>query len=342
MAVAKDTPTAVVEGADDIFRVGRVTEIVAPVEDATLSQQVTDAGIGIEDFRAALARDVTRSKLADAVLAQYLAPAPQRDVAEILLAADIDPSTGAPSGKESEAGAVRIRHILYSPGDDAQAAASLPPDDAVWKDAEAAANATYQKLQANPGLFAEIAKAESDDPGSASRGGTYWFDKNDGLLQPFADAIFKEGLEPGQLLAPVKTTAGWHVIQILHFAPDAAWAAKLKTDLDAGTLTFADAARDNSDSPEAERGGNIGWVGRGQLDETREAAIFAAPIGKVSNPLTVPEVGIYLFLVKGEETREPDAEQRATIENTAFPTWYAKEKAGFQVTRDDTVAGVTS
>ena len=45
LAAAKDAPTAVVEGADGSFRIGRVTEIVAPVEDATLAGQIADAGI---------------------------------------------------------------------------------------------------------------------------------------------------------------------------------------------------------------------------------------------------------------------------------------------------------
>ncbi len=339
MAVAQDTPTDVVEGADGVFRIGRVTEIVAPVVDATLASQVTDSGINLDGFRAALERDVTHTKLAAAILAQYTAPGPQRQVAEIFLSADYDPSTGTLTGKESQDGAVKIRHILYAPSGDAGAAASLAPDDAAWKAAEDKANATYQKLKANPSLFSEIAMAESDDPGSASRGGTYWFTPDDALLQPFFDAIFQPGLQPGQLLAPVKTTAGWHVIQILHFAPDADWAAKLKTDIDAGTLTFADAARGNSDKPEGAKGGDLGWVGKGQLDEAREAAIFAAPIGKVSDPLTVPGQGIYLFLVNKEETRAPDAAQQRTLETSAFPIWYSQQKAGFEITRDSTITG---
>ena len=43
----------------------------------------TDAGIDLADFRAALRRDVLRTKLSDAVLAGYLAAGPQREVSEI-------------------------------------------------------------------------------------------------------------------------------------------------------------------------------------------------------------------------------------------------------------------
>ena len=338
-AVALNGVTDVIEGADGTYRIGRVTDIVASVVDATLADQVKAAGISMDDFRATLRRDVTRTKLSDAITAPYLVAGPQRQVSEIKLAADIDPNTGVPTGKESEAGAVKIRHILYSPNGDAQAAASLAPDDAAWKTAEDAANATYQKLLVNPGLFPAIAKSDSNDPGSASRGGTYWFTKNDGLMQPFADAIFKDGLKPGQLLAPVKTSAGWHVIQFLHPAPDSAWAAKLKADIDSGTTSFADAARANSDSDDAAAGGDMGWVTKGILPSEVEKAIFAAPIGKVSDPVTIAGDGLYLFLVNQEETRTPDANQTATLKATVFPDWYSTQKAGFDITRDPAITG---
>jgi parvulin-like peptidyl-prolyl isomerase len=342
IAAAKDTPTDVIEGSDGTYRIGRVTEIAAPVVDATLADQVKAAGISMDDFRAALRRDVTRTKLSEAITAPYLVAGPQRQVAEIKLGADIDPGTGTPTGKESEAGAVKIRHILYAPNGDVQAAASLAPDDAAWKTAEAAANATYQKLLANPDLFPAIAKSDSNDPGSASRGGTYWFTKNDGLLQPFADAIFKDGLQPGQLLAPVKTTAGWHVIQFLHPAPDADWAAKLKTAIDSGTTSFADAARNNSDGSGAANGGDLGWVAKGLQPADVEKAIFAAPIGKASDPVTVAGDGTYLFLVNKEEARTPDASQTATLKSTVFPNWYSTEKAGFDITRDSSITGTAT
>src|SRR5262249_49889358 len=161
---------------------------------------------------------------------------------EIHLGVDVDPNTGSPSGKESQKGAVKVRHILYAPGGDPSAAASLAPDDPAWKAAEDKAQATYEKLKANPEPFGSIVKTDSDDPGSKDAGGSYWFTADDTLLPQFHDAIFKPGLQPGQLLAPVKTSAGWHVIQIEHFAPDSEWAAQLKQKLDAGTLTFADAA----------------------------------------------------------------------------------------------------
>lgn len=330
----QDAPTEVIEGEDGVFRVGRVTEIVDPVVDATLAAQVEAEGIKLEDFRAALRRDVTRTKLSDAILAQYLAPGPQRQVAEIFM------QTGT---SESLEGAIKTRHILYSPNGDPSTAGEVPQDDQAWKDAEAKARATYDKVKANPSLFDSIARAESNEDAAATTGGKLpYFAPEDAIDEAFADAIFAPGLEPGQLLEPVKSAFGWHVIQVMHGPTDLQWAEKLRDDVNASKLTFADAARDNSDSAEAEQGGDIGWIGKGQVVEQKEQAIFAAPVGKVSDPLVIPDEGTYLFLVSKEETREPDAEQKAVLESSAFPIWYSKQKAGFDITRDPSIAATTS
>ena len=122
----------------------------------------------------------------------------------------------------------------------------------------------------------------------------------------------------------------------MHYPTDAEWADKLKTDIDAGTLSFADAARDNSDNAEAAEGGDIGWIGKGQLDEAKEAAIFAAPDRQGQRPAhVVPDEGIYLFLVDKEETREPDAEQRRPSRAPRSRSGTRKQKAAFDITRDD-------
>jgi parvulin-like peptidyl-prolyl isomerase len=334
LAAAKDTPTGVVEGEDGSFRIGRVTEIVAPVEDATLAAQVSDAGINLDDFRAALGRDVTRSKLSDAILAGRLAAGPQRDVSEIFMQA---------GSSETGPSAIRVRHILYSPNDTPRPTTPLPDTDPAWAKAELEAKATWEKLKTDPSQFDTIARAESDEGQAVTTGGKLpYFSTDDQLAQGFADAIFKPGLQPGQLLDPVKTEFGWHVIQVMHGPTDAEWADKLAAEIGAGSLPFADAARDNSDNAEAAQGGAVGWIGKGQVDEAKEAAIFAAPVGKVSEPYVVPDEGIYLFLVGKEETREPDAKQRTALAGSAFPLWYSQQKAGFDITRDSAISGEAS
>ena len=331
LAVAQDTPTDVVAGTDDIFRIGRVTEIIAPVEDATFEQQVTDWGISMDDFRGAVQRDVTRVALNDAIVAEVLAPGPQREVAEIFIEA---------SANESVPSAVRTRHILYSPNDDPQGAADVAEDDPAWDAAEAEARATHEKLKADISQFDAIARAESDEGLARTTGGKLNYYGDDGSLdESFGAAIFAEGLEEGDLLEPVKTDFGWHVIQILNFPTDDVFVGTLRARIAAGELTFAEAARDHSFKAEAANGGDIGWVGKGQLAEDIETAIFSAPIGEVSPALIVDGEGIYLFFVSKEETRAPDAEQRASLESSAFSIWYSRQKATAEIERDPVITG---
>lgn len=328
LAAAKDAPTEVVEGADGIYRIGRTTEIVAPVVDATLESQVADAGVSWSDYRAAIGRDVLRTKLNDALVAQALAPGPQRRVAEIYL---------QESQSEQLPGAVRVRHILYSPNDDPQGASTVAADDPAWAEAEAAARAAFETVKADPSKFDALARAESDEGAETTGGKLPYFSPQDAIDPAFAEAIFKPGLLPGQLLEPVKSSFGWHVIQVMHYPTDVEWANQLKAKIDAGELTFADAARDNSEGVEAADGGERGWLGQGQLQQDEADRIFAVPLGKVSDPVKVEGDGVYLYLVSEEAVRTPDEAQTVEIESTAFPIWYSEQKAGYEVSRDPSI-----
>jgi len=333
-AAAKDTPTDVIEGADGTYRIGRVTEIAAPVVDATLADQVKGAGISMDDFRATLGRDVTRTRLSDAITAPYLVEGPQRQTSEIYM---------AESSSETADGAVKVRHILYSPNGDASKASTVAADDPAWAVAEAAAKATYAKLKADPSLFDSIARAESDETSATTTGGKLpYFAPVDSIDSSFAAAIFKGGFQPGELLEPVKSAFGWHVVQVMHYPTDADWSAKLIADINAGKQTFADAARDNSDLANAAQGGDMGWVVKGLEPAEVEKAIFAAPIGKVSDPLVVAGDGTYIFLVNKEEARSPDANQTAQLKATVFPNWYSVQKAAFDITRDASITGTAT
>jgi len=61
--------------------------------------------------------------------------------------------------------------------------------------------------------FAELANAYSDDPGSASKGGDLGFFGKTEMVAPFADAVF--AARPGDLIGPVKTIHGLHIIKVM-------------------------------------------------------------------------------------------------------------------------------
>ena len=88
--------------------------------------------------------------------------------------------------------------------------------------------------------------------------------------------------------------------------------------------------------------GDIGWIAKGQLNATLEAAIFATKVGSVSNVIAVPNDGIYLVKVLAEETRTPAGQQLDTIKSSAFSNWYTQKKDAATITRDPTLASSSS
>ena len=322
-ALESGAMTDVVEGDDGTFRFGRVTEIAPSTVDSTFEAQVTTAGIALPAYREAVRVDLVRKALEDKVVADISKPGLQRRVAEIWIS---EPSPNPPPE-----GAVKTRHILYAPNDDPAGAGELDEDDAAWAKAEEEARATYDTLRADITQFDRIARAESDEGGAATSGGKLpYFDPASSIDPSFAAAIFKDGLEAGDLLEPVKSGFGWHVIQVTYYPPNLDRAKALKAAYEAGE-EFAQLARDNSESDTAADGGVVGWIAKGQLDLAREAAVFLPRIGDVSDPIEVDGDGIYLYRILDEETRTPEGEQLETLKATAFSNWYTDKKATFDI-----------
>jgi peptidyl-prolyl cis-trans isomerase D len=97
---------------------------------------------------------------------------------------------------------VRVRHILIAVprGADAKADAA----------AKAKAEDIAKQLR-NGGNFAELAKKNSDDPGSKVQGGELGFLQHGVTVPEFDKVSFAQN--PGQISDPVKTQFGYHIIQ---------------------------------------------------------------------------------------------------------------------------------
>jgi peptidyl-prolyl cis-trans isomerase D len=74
------------------------------------------------------------------------------------------------------------------------------------------ADEVYEKAKANPAKFAELAKQYSKDPGSAQQGGDLGSFGRGSMVKPFEDAVF--AAKQGDLIAPVQSDFGWHVIKV--------------------------------------------------------------------------------------------------------------------------------
>lgn len=102
---------------------------------------------------------------------------------------------------------VRARHILLSTAN--------KPKEEVPK-IQAQAEALLKQIKAG-GDFAELAKKNSQDPGSAQKGGDLGWVSRGQMVKNFEDAVFK--LKPNEISSVVPTEYGFHIIQVLETQP---------------------------------------------------------------------------------------------------------------------------
>ena len=331
-AAPVNTPTAVIEGTDGVYRIGRVTEVAPSSVDPAYQTKFENKGIDLAKYRAVLQGDVIHDKLQGKIVADVTGSGPQRKVEEIYI---------HEAEADLPADSIKVRHILYAPKGDPENASTVPASDPSWVAAQSQALATFARLKEDPNLFDAIARKESQETqaqGPSGSGGKLpYFDSSSQVDPEFLKAITAPGLKDGDILQPVKSAFGWHVIQVMYHPTDAEHMKELKTEADGGK-DFAILARDNSEAPSAGLGGDLGFVAKGQLVDQLTSAIFATPIGKTSDPVTVAGDGTYLFKVLSEETRTPEGRQLDELTSTAFSRWYDSKKSSVVITRDETIA----
>lgn len=98
----------------------------------------------------------------------------------------------------------RASHVLVKAPKEAPAAERAK--------AKAKAQALLDKLRADPASFAAVATKESDDPGSAARGGDLDFFARGAMVKPFEDAVF--AMKPGEISNLVESDFGFHIIRL--------------------------------------------------------------------------------------------------------------------------------
>ena len=111
-----------------------------------------------------------------------------------------DQNAGRLAGAEER----RASHILLT----VPAGAPAADKEAV----RAKAAALLEQLRKNPATFADVAKAQSQDPGSAANGGDLDFFARGAMVKPFEDVAFS--LAKGGISDLVETEFGFHIIQL--------------------------------------------------------------------------------------------------------------------------------
>jgi peptidyl-prolyl cis-trans isomerase C len=148
---------------------------------------------------AAALRSARERVLAEAALERAAGAAPDRATLEQLARNQYD---AAPQ-KFDRPEQVRVRHILIS---------------AKTCDAEAKARELLAKARQPGADFAALAKENSDDPGSAERGGDLGLFSRGRMAPAFESAAFALQ-QPGDLSDVVKTEFGFHVIRLEEHKP---------------------------------------------------------------------------------------------------------------------------
>ena len=103
----------------------------------------------------------------------------------------------------------RASHILINSGREA-----APADKAA---ARAKAEKLLEQLRKNPNDFAKLAKENSQDPGSAERGGDLDFFGKGMMVKPFEDAAY--ALKEGEISNVVQSDFGFHIIRVTAIKP---------------------------------------------------------------------------------------------------------------------------
>lgn len=132
-----------------------------------------------------------------------------------------------------------------------------------------------------------------------------------------------------------------HVLQIV--VPTIEEATKLRQEIISGSTTFESAARQYSLSPDAAKGGDIGFFSKSEKIEAFDEA-FSVAVGAVSKPVN-SRYGVHLFKVLERQVRKPLSFQEAKPdlakllrkgkEARVYKEWATKQLKDAEIYRND-------
>jgi len=105
--------------------------------------------------------------------------------------------------------------------------------------------------------------------------------------------------ENPEQFAGQKTVTASHIL-----VSDEEKANELLAQINAGEITFEDAARQNSSCPSGARGGSLGEFGRGQMVKEFDEACFEMEVGELRGPIKT-QFGYHIIRLDGKNAAEP-------------------------------------
>jgi parvulin-like peptidyl-prolyl isomerase len=165
--------------------------------------------------------------------------------------------------------------------------------------------------------------AEDGTDSTAQTGGDLGFFERGDMVPEFADALFDaEDPQQGDIIGPVQTEFGWHVIMFNEArAPLADRLAAVQAALSAEDADFATVAGEFSDGAEAAAGGETGWHVIEDLDAASQLALEVTDVGATTEPVATDE-GWVIYQKLEEATRPLEGAAARRKAATAFDDWY--------------------
>ena len=304
-------PTSVIKRTDDQFVIFYVDQIRASTPDADFEKSVRDAGIDLSLYMKTSEERALRAALSEAVTAELLVdPVEQRDVSFVSI---VTPEGGGMSEE------VQVRHLLFSPNDDAGKAEKLDANDPAWAAAEAEAKAALEQLNAGTPMkdLAEL----SDDESSAKDGGLLSWAVKGTFVPEFDDAVWADGLEQGDLLGPIKTQFGYHVIQFEERRVGILLRLEqLATELATAGSEFGTVAEAAAKEIDGLTFDEAGFVVRYAINPQLSAIVWGLADGGVSGVETLGDQ-LLIIRVNAIESKPYTDVQRSAVEASGFLIW---------------------
>ena len=317
--------TTVIARTEDQFVIFRLEKSQAARLDPDFEKQVSDAGIDRGLYQRMIEERVLKTALSDKITAQLLAgPVEQREVSYV-----------AASVPTSDVEQIQVSHILFSPNDDPNTAGDLDPADPAWAAAEQEAKDLVARL-ASGASFESEAKA-SDDKTSGADGGLLGWAPKGTYVPEFEAAIWADGVQHNDILGPIKTQFGYHVIRF------DARRASLKDRLDelakslaADGVDFKEAATTATNSIEELTFASPGFVPKYTVNPELGTVVWGLKAGGTSE--VVESSKTYLIVhVDAIETRALTADQIKGITASGFSIWLDLYRSAARVAIDGAV-----
>ena len=200
------TPRSIATRLSDINDQEReVQEVLFPAADFVSQVKVTDAMV-----KAYYEKNAALFLIPEQIKAEYVLFTPEMVESQVSVAdADIAEFYSKNQARFSTPEQRTASHILINAKKDAPAAEKAA--------AQAKAEAILAQVRKNPADFAKIAKAESQDPGSAELGGDLGVVEKGAFVKPVEEAIYK--LKQGEISGVVPSEYGFHIITVTALKP---------------------------------------------------------------------------------------------------------------------------